>query len=219
MSQSDSFTKAMKALNIEAIDIDSLDLNKLSYHELANAKRNVEDTLESLFALLTHEYKFDMTLPLVIDGFPRNDVDVVSIRLLRTKIIRLRNDHQKILEQIDVQLKEKIGRQGGMNPEVGQENESFKTPQIPFALVKSVVKNSPSDQAGLISGDRIVSFDETINAANHERLTSIAKRVSECEDKTVKVAVVRGAENLILYLTPTDKWGGQGLIGCHIVPI
>lgn len=219
MSQSDSFTKAMKALNLESIEINSIELPKMSYHELAEAKRTVEETLESLFDLLTREYKFDMTLPLVINGFPRNDVDVVSIRLLRTKIIRLRNDHQKILEQLDIQLEKKIGNLGSAQPGEAKEIVSAYKQHIPFALVKSVVKNSPSDQAGLISGDRILSFDETINAANHEKLTSIAKRVKECQDKSIKVVVLRGSDSVVLNLTPNDKWGGQGLLGCHIVPI
>lgn len=219
MSRSDSFTKAMMALNLEAMEIDTLELPNLSYLELAKAKSNVEDTLEGLFNLLTHEYKFDMMLPLVIDGFPRNDVDVFSVRLLRTKIIRLRNDHQKILEQIDVQLKEKIGHIESVESASGIEYESNINQRVPFALVKTVMEKSPSDQAGLISGDRIVSFDETINAANHERLTSIAKRVKECKDETIKVVVLRGTEYISLDLTPTDKWSGQGLLGCHIVPI
>lgn len=208
----------MKELNLEVNEIDILQLHRIDYPELALIKSRIESDLETLFDLLSHKYKFDMILPLVIDGFPRSDVDLVSIRLLRTKIIRLRNDHREILSQIDKHLTQKFAVKEGHESETVI-METPKIPSIPFALVKSIVNNSPSDKAGLVSGDRIVAFDKTINVTNHRKLAAIAKRVNESRDQEICIHILRNGKVIALSLTPSDTWGGQSLLGCHIVLI
>lgn len=42
-----------------------------------------------------------MTSPLVDpEGFPRADIDVYTVRLARTAIVRLRNDHRAVVEEM-----------------------------------------------------------------------------------------------------------------------
>lgn len=215
----DSFSGAMKALNLEVSEVDILDLSLMNYRQLALAKSDIETTLESLFGLLSKRYNFDMTLPLVIDGFPRNDVDVVSIRLLRTKIIRLRNDHEMVLKHIDRHLMEQLGANENKSIESIQIATEPQVNAVPFALVKTVEERSPSNKAGLRSGDRIILFDKTIDVSNHEKLTAVAKRVKEREDQSIEITVLRDASVEVLSLVPTSNWEGRGLLGCHIVPI
>ncbi|WPK25795.1 hypothetical protein PUMCH_003126 [Australozyma saopauloensis] len=215
----DSFSGAMKALNLEVSEVDILDLSLMNYRQLALAKSDIETTLESLFGLLSKKYNFDMTLPLVIDGFPRNDVDVVSIRLLRTKIIRLRNDHEMVLKHIDRHLMEQLGAKENQSIESIQIAIEPQVNAVPFALVKTVEERSPSNKAGLRSGDRIILFDKTIDVSNHEKLTAVAKRVKEREDQSIEITVLRDGSVEVLSLVPTSNWEGRGLLGCHIVPI
>lgn len=212
----DSFAGAMKALNLDMAQPDILQLPHMNYLELAAVKRHIESSLETLFDLLLHEYRFDETLPLVIDGFPRNDVDVVSIRLLRARIIKLRNDHKQVLHHIETQLAEKLAP--GSTPENSQTNHP-RPVAVPFALVKSVLPSSPSDKAGLRSGDQIVTFDGEINATNHEKLAAVGRRVQERKNKPLSVGLLRKGESVTLTLTPSDNWEGIGLLGCHIAPI
>lgn len=214
----DSISGAMRALNIEMNEIDLLQLPLMSYQDLARAKGLIESNLTSLFDLLTHKYKFDMNLPLVIDGFPRNDVDVVSVRLIRTKIIRLRNDHSVVMQHLATHLSKKLKNSDSETvPSSASEQKTHHT--IPFALVKLVVSESPSAKAGLASGDRIIVFDKTINVTNHDRLTAIAQRVNERKNVAVEVEILRNEERMVVSLTPSDNWEGKGLLGCHIVPI
>lgn len=223
MSELDaSFCGEMKALNIDVKEIAVDSLFSMSYAELAQAKSLLESTLESLFDLLSNKYKFDMDLPLVINGYPRRDIDVVSIRLLRAKIIRLRNDHKQVLQQIDHHLSQKLARKEPIEdagPINSQDLNGSKGFGAPFAVIKSVVDNSPSHQAGLESGDKIVKFDESIDATNHENLKALANRVKSRKGYSINVVVYRNDAYHTLLLTPNDTWGGNGVLGCHVVPI
>ena len=40
----------------------------------------------------------------------------------------------------------------------------------------------------------------------------------ENENKTVEIIVMRGSTVKRISLVPTRDWGGQGLLGCHLVP-
>ena len=63
-------------------------------------------------------------------------------------------------------------------------------PEIPFAVVNSVVPNSPADTAGLQAGDRIRRFDD-VNWLNHEKLSKVKQVVQRREG--VSLYRVQGA--------------------------
>lgn len=207
------FLGDMKDLNIEIPDYTESELEQMDFPKLATTKENVEKHLHHLFTLLTEKYKFDMESPLVIEDFPRADIDVVSIRLLRIKIIRLKNDLKKVLLLLQVKLEDQLSRGKGSQESRPTSQNSPVLP--PFAKVASVQLNSPAQKAGLETNDKIIRFGN-INAVNHNNLSALAGVVKA--EVPLMVEVLRGANKVTLHLVPSDKWPGRGLLGCHIVP-
>lgn len=214
----DSFTGVMKNLNLQETEFGRDSLEKMKYPQLADAKYEIESTLLKLFDLLKHKYKFDMHQPLVVDGFPRNDVDVVTIRLIRTKIIRLRNDHAYVLQLLEGHLVEQLLGNADSLPAPQVAPKIAERPLIPFAVIREVAPNGPAQSSGLLPGDRVVLFDNDIHAANHNKLAAIAVRVKEKVGRDIPVELLRNNQKVTLTLVPTDQWGGRGLLGCHLVP-
>lgn len=214
----DSFTGVMQNLNLEKSDYDHEVLSSMTYPQLAAAKRDIEFTLETLFDLLKHKYKFDMHQPLVVNGFPRNDIDVVTIRLIRTKIIRLRNDHAYVLELLEVHLTEQL--RSGNVPKA--ENTIVETERsralIPFAIIREVAAGGPAESSGLQVGDTVTLFDSDVHAGNHNKLLALASRVQGKVGQEIPVEILRNGEKIEIKLVPRNNWGGRGLLGCHLVP-
>lgn len=214
-----AFGGAMQGLNLDLPLFEPHQIRRMSYPELARTKHAVEETLEMLFDLLHHTYNCDMASPLVVDGFPRNDVDVVSVRLVRTHIIRLRNDHALVLEMVEKQLEQQL-RAGGevAGGQVAGGEPRPVAEKVPFAVVRDVAPGGPAAAAGLRTGDRITLFDGDIDAHNHARLGALASRVRAKEGRRVPVEIVRLGRAHSLTLVPTANWGGRGVLGCHLVP-
>ncbi|OBA19988.1 hypothetical protein METBIDRAFT_45275 [Metschnikowia bicuspidata var. bicuspidata NRRL YB-4993] len=222
--QNESLSGEMKSLNLDVPEY-SGDFLSMTYSQLAEVKQLIETSVDHLYTLLNVTYKFDMDLPLVIDGFPRNDVDVVTVRLIRSKIIRLRNDHSAILGQLQLHLVQQLSGNKKLStdelekPHNGNfRNEDSRISKV-FAVVKGVDPNGPAAKAGLLVGDKIITFDENIDIQNHANLTAVAKRVKEKEDIRVSIEILRAASVETLLLVPTENWAGRGLLGCHIVPM
>lgn len=214
-----SFGGAMQSLNLDIPQFDPSHIRRMLYPELARTKRTVEDTLETLFDLLHNTYKCDMASPLVVDGFPRNDVDVVSVRLVRTNIIRLRNDHSLVLEMIEKQLEQRLvaGLGAGMEALLIADLPPVVA-KVPFAAVREVAPGGPAAACGLQVGDRITVFDGDIDAGNHNKLAAVAARVQAKVGTPIPVEIVRFGRLTTLSLVPASNWGGRGLLGCHLVP-
>jgi 26S proteasome non-ATPase regulatory subunit 9 len=91
------------------------------------------------------------------EGFPRADIDVYTVRLARAAIVRLRNDHRAVVEEMGRLLQvvyapredqtsvngTSTGETSGMN---GTANGSSAI-QPPLAKVNSVAPGSPAAQA------------------------------------------------------------------------
>lgn len=91
------------------------------------------------------------------EGFPRADIDVYTVRLARAAIVRLRNDHRAVVEEMGRLLQvvyaprdgqplsngTSTARTSGMN---GMANGSSAI-QPPLAKVNSVAPGSPAAQA------------------------------------------------------------------------
>lgn len=135
----------------------------------------------------------DMDTPLVTrDGFPRDDIDVTTIRATRTRIVRLRNDYINLMSEIENGLREYFSshNSGSNNTQEGTNlipRQAFNgsssitsrrethvvTPTVPFCYVNSVAPSSPALRAGLVQGDQIISFG-WVNASNHQNLSRLA---------------------------------------------
>ena len=98
-----------------------------------------------------------------------------------------------------------------------------------------MVVGGPAEEAGLRAGDRIRRVGDA-TWLNHEKLSRIRDVVMGNEGKEVVVRVQRlkrrsvgegeeeedagvDVEELELALVPRRGWGGQGLLGCHVLPL
>jgi len=103
----------------------------------------------------------DMRQPLVDrDGFPRDDLDVWAVRHARVRIIELRNDLEKLMDEIAKTLEtvyprspppapaEGGGNSGESTTATGAEGEvTTSTELVPFARVNGVAPGSPAADA------------------------------------------------------------------------
>ena len=188
-----------------------------------------------------------MSTPLTtFDGYPRPDIDVAQIRTTRARIIRLRNDHKALLSLIADGLHEthaafQSSLPPGPQPQSSSaasrrsegERRTAGVNETAFAIVNSVVPGGPAEEAGLRAGDRIRRVGDA-NWLNHEKLGRVRDVVMGNEGKSVVVRVQRlkrrsvgegeeedgvDVEELELGLVPRRGWGGQGLLGCHLLPL
>ena len=89
-----------------------------------------------------------------LQGFPRSDVDVYTIRHTRAQLIRLSNDHASLLKQIEQGLHQ-------LHSLAKLQNISqLESPAhlIPFARVDGVAPESPASEAGLLRDDLLLQF-------------------------------------------------------------
>ena len=153
------------------------------------------------------------------EGFPRNDIDVHAVRMLRHKRALLQTDYSKLMKEIEDGLHRihQLPKRQQNEEEVSTKTRTTSTTKkLPFAVVKSVVDGSPSFLAGLKANDRIVQFG-TADITNHRNLQRVGEIVRDCEGQSIDVFVLRNKEAIKLSLTPR-RWHGTGLLGCHIVP-
>lgn len=214
------FQGLMKSLNVEELANYRSDFENLSYDQIVATKELIESQLQLLFDILSNKYRAELDTPLVTpDGFPRSDIDVVSIRLIRIKIIRLRNDNKQLLKLLEIKLIEQFESiKGNEIVDTSSQIESTSY-NLPFALIKQVIPQGPAYTSGLREGDTIVLFDNDIHFHNHENLSQLGKRVKSKVHQDIPIVIFRGSGKLDLILKPTDNWSGQGLLGCHVVPL
>jgi len=177
------------------------------------------------------------------EGYPLPDVEKIwDVRNARNQIAMLRNDHTDLMKKIENNLEhcfaddaesstvenkdsdtkeiaEKMEKQTLAEGE--DQDESSKTGQndqkIAFCRVNMVQFGSPAEAAGLRAGDRVVSFGYA-DHDNHNQLRLIRDVVVANENESVSVSVLREDRFITLNLVP-KKWTGQGLLGCHLVPL
>ncbi|TGZ83557.1 26S proteasome non-ATPase regulatory subunit 9 [Ascodesmis nigricans] len=198
---------------------------------LIDRKDAVEAELKALGSVLeSHNVNMNTSLT-TFDGFPRDDIDVATIRTTRARIIRLRNDFQELMSQIEKGLHQlhaspDFAESTPVAPQPQYQRTEIDTTPIPrvsvhapFAKVNSVEDGSPAKEAGLKPGDHVKMFG-MVHALNHERLTALSREVQANEGREIKVLVGRKEENgeteVEVSLVPRQGWGGRGMLGCHI---
>nr|CAG8565584.1 15758_t:CDS:2 [Entrophospora candida] len=184
----------------------------LKAQELMSQKEEIENQLDDL-----EKQGIGMTEQLVDhEGFPRSDIDIVTVRTARAKIIALRNDHKAVMSEIEKAL-HAIHAENKANKLVeGNNDESIGKPK-PFAIVNAVAPDSPAKEAGLIKGDRIIRFGY-IHSNNNQNLNALNSFVTE-NVGVLERGETHSSQLIVLHLTPRHGWGGKGLLGCHILPI
>lgn len=173
-----------------------------------------------------------MTEPLIDnEGFPRSDIDIPTIRLLRNRVHHVRNDHKDVMKKIEstLSLIHSLSRESNektttttetlnSNNNSSNNDQTASTVLIPFAKVNAVAPDSPAYIAGLQRNDQILQFGN-ITATNHQQLRALTGVVSTNIGQSIEIKIVRDQNEMVLSLTPRTDWGGRGALGCHIVPI
>ncbi|KAM5482470.1 putative 26S proteasome regulatory subunit [Microsporum audouinii] len=216
----------------------SVNLSKTGLTQLFDDKEKLEAELKTLSDVLgSHGVDMNTSL-LTEDWFPRADLDIAQIRTTRARIIRLRNDYKAVMLKVEegiaayfASVKDTEGNTSAplsIRPSANRDVEGasgtqVETLEMPFAKVNSVTEGSPAAKAGLKAGDKVCNFGN-ITWANHENLTKIAAVVTNNIELPILVKVTRSSSDgestqLTLRLTPSNDWGGRGLLGCHLVPL
>jgi len=84
--------------------------------------------------------------------------------------------------------------------------------------VKDVAPQSPAAEAGLQREDLVLKFGPLDHRAFSSSLQSLAGLVKANVNKHIVIKALRSGKVVYLTLTPRTGWGGQGMLGCHIVP-
>ncbi|CEP60399.1 Nas2p LALA0_S01e09868g [Lachancea lanzarotensis] len=192
-------------------------LSELSTAEIFDLKTEIESELDNLFERLTAQ-GVDLESSLITpEGFPRSDIDVLQVRLLRRSINMLRNDLRAVIDRAQELMASHFQKLDAKTRRV--DDGSAVNYRIPFALVTEVVPGSPAEKAGLLHHDKLVRFGN-IHAGNNQSLSALGQVVKNSEDKALAVRVLR-ADNRFrnLTLTPSKHWAGNGLLGCRLVHV
>lgn len=191
-------------------------LSELSLPEVFDLKSKLETQLSQLFDDLQHQGVNLESSLVTEDGFPRSDIDVLQVRLIRRGINILRNDLKAVIVRTQELMADQFQRLAAKTQSIG--GSEVTEYRIPFAAVTEVVIDSPSHSAGLTKGDKIVKLG-TIHAGNNKSLGAIGPLVQTNEEKPVTIRVLRNGTFLNLTLVPSKKWAGPGLLGCRLVHI
>jgi 26S proteasome non-ATPase regulatory subunit 9 len=207
---------------------------------LQTKKRLIEETIEECIERLRSCGCYN-DAPLVDEeGFPRSDIDVMSVAQDRKQLKELENDHKGIMKEmeerlhrlhaldrrhVDYETRERHPQ--GVRGETVSPIENVQTVDAvtsepdsrrAFALIDEVFENSPAGLAGLRAGDKIVRVKhvtyETPNA-----LKVFAGLVEKAENEELDLVVIRGGGPAMRVVLTPCRWSGRGLLGCHLVPI
>ncbi|KAI8928039.1 hypothetical protein BC831DRAFT_450181 [Entophlyctis helioformis] len=197
-------------------------------------KRDALDRELAELAQVLASHRIGMTEPLVDkDGFPRSDVDVYAVRHARSSIIRKRNDYMALTADIERALHHMHAAARLLPPSAASassESASSESasaeparPRKPFARVNGVAPDSPSSDASLVRDDLILQFGSVavVDAAatsTSALLTAVTELVQRSENHPLELVVQRNGAETRLQVTPR-RWGGRGLLGCHLVPV
>ncbi|KAF9038387.1 hypothetical protein BDZ89DRAFT_1061370 [Hymenopellis radicata] len=174
---------------------------------LTAEKEAIEAELEAQISILQANNS-TMQSPLVDpDGFPRADIDIYAVRGARVRVIELRNDLGGVMSKIGTAL-ERV-----YDPMIVAQTEgppSEDGEQKPFAKVNGVAPGSPAAEA-------VRSHCQVWPVVQGSPLQAVAELVGANENRSITIKVLREDKVVFLTLVP-KKWGGRGMLGCHIVP-
>ena len=179
------------------------------------------------------------------EGFPIPGVDLYAVRADRGRYATLRNDHVALTAEVERAIADlhasapsSSGRRADASapaasapaasapaapcvpPSSSPPSPPGSSPGIPFAIIDDVTPGSPAHDAGLAVGDRVVAFGGVTAERNpsSDPLPAVAARLAACENVPVPALVIRRGARVEVQVTPR-RWGGRGLLGCHMRPV
>lgn len=193
-------------------------------------KDRLEQNIQAMTDFLTAPNQPGLTGNLIDDeGFPRADIDMYAVRDARNKIARWQNDHKDVMKKIENQLfkahsetrisvpikkaENAANGSGGENASLGSLGHGPV-----FAVIDQVFADSPAEKAGLLVDDKLKKFGN-VDLVKFKEVGECFKnlRTEVVEDVSVQIVVERNGAEVMITLTP-QKWAGQGMLGCHLVP-
>lgn len=166
------------------------------------------------------------------EGFPRADIDVFAVRVVRNRAAVAQTDHVNLMKQIEKLLLEfhrQVGQEApssrvqGAHGAQGEadvaapEDSQHRLPEEPFCIIRGVLPGSPAHSAGLRDGDQVLLFGSVSveNAPTAEaRNQALPLAVQSSLNNGLAVWVLRESEPVECLLVPR-KWDGPGLVGCQ----
>ncbi|CAO3589318.1 unnamed protein product [Absidia cylindrospora] len=186
--------------------------------------RELEDELRSRGIGVT-EYLEDS------NDYPRSTVDRTTARHIQHQVYRLRNDHKRVMEQVEAMLDQfhqsssrttrrwrRLAESSDGNSEDSMELSTSDTQLQPFAIVSAVLPGSPASESGLRRHDLVLQFG-TITKDNYHQRIILAAIAQAHLNQPLGIRILRNHERKFLYSTPRNGWGGLGALGCHILPL
>ena len=199
---------------------------ELSAPELMSKKSEIEAEIRDLLQGLEAQEGVGMNESLFdSEKFPRDDIDLYTVRSSRQKVIRLRNDHKVVMKEIENKLHQlhagfklkKLSQSDTETTTMDSNRNGEVLLEKTFARISMVAHGSPAEKAELKNGDLMLDFG-SVNISNFADVSDIAKVVQHSEGARISVQVLRGSDRVGLSLQP-KRWKGRGLLGCMVNPI
>eukprot|EP00834_Sanchytrium_tribonematis_P002933 NODE_101_length_19951_cov_0.932501.p10 type:complete len:231 gc:universal NODE_101_length_19951_cov_0.932501:14928-15620(+) len=224
MRDNKSYNKYLPFMTIQNIREELLNLDSL--------RQQLTQKLISLTQRL-QESRTNLTDPLVIDGFPRNDIDLYQVRTLRQNYRITQNDLYEIDKKIETLLPQALSATVESTQNLSHqqsnyvENATYELPKEWHIIVNAVDPDSPAYIDGLRRGDIIFKINGLgitklnsgwiFNGENFRSETEILERISILiiEHNPLNLNLVRGFDETQIVLIPR-KWSGHGLLGIHM---
>ena len=180
------------------------------------------------------------------DGFPKEGLDLVSIRTARHDLICTQNDLKNLMAKIEKKMmvyfeelnNNKIEEESkeeekniksnmkeettsGACSEDHNNNNTKEEIKEPFAKIVSVETGSPADEAGLKADDAIISFNRILyKGVSHNPLVTLYDIVKSKIGEEIPISLVRkNSENILVVVNLNiipHTWSGRGVLGCKL---
>ena len=179
-------------------------------------------------------------------GFPKAGLDFISIKTARHELICKENDLKHLMEIIerkmmayfgdlsnnknennskeDEERKEYSNENEERNTETFSEEQKLHNTKIDlkesFAKIVKIEKGSPADEAGLMIGDEILTFNKILyKGVSHDPLIILSEIAKNKIGEQIPISLVRkNNENNLVFLNINivpHIWNGRGILGCE----
>ncbi|PHT75328.1 hypothetical protein T459_18850, partial [Capsicum annuum] len=172
----------------------------------------------------------------VLQGFPRTDIDIPTVRADRRRLSELRNDHKIMTEKIDQNIQVLHSARLASTPSVKDSGVQGSAVNIgsssspgnyiataatsaamdvdvvfsrPFAVIDEITEASPAAEDGLQLGDQVVRFGNVESGEN--LLQRLAAEVQSNQGCAVSMTVMRQGAMTNVLVTPR-VWQGRSLL-------
>ena len=213
--------------------------------QLDKEKKKLEEKIASLTDFLTQPGMPGINGSLIDkDGFPKEGLDLVTIRTVRHDLICAQNDLKNLMEIIEKKMmayfeelnKDKIEEESKEEEKKSNSNIKEETTadacsedknnnniqenlKEPFAKIVSVEIGSPADEAGLKPEDAVINFNGILyKGVSHNPLLTLKEIVQSKIGEEIPISIIRKSKENILKVENLKliphTWNGKGILGC-----